>query len=422
MLNRQIPPPLQEIKNYKLPIPNKYILDNGIPVYEMNTGTQDILKVELLFHSGRWFEEKALASKLTAALLREGTARVTGATIAEQIDFYGASLRFPSNLDTAHIQMYCLTKHLKNVLPVLEEILSKPAFPEKELQSISQRSKERLKIDLENNDTVAYRTVTELMYGKNHPYGYNSVPSLYDEIGRDDLVNHYQKNYVAGNCFVMVSGKTNKETISLINKHLGQVIPKGKSERKKFDFEPSEKRNLIVPKKDSLQTAIRISKRLFNREHADYQKMYILNTILGGYFGSRLMQNLREAKGYTYNIYSALDPMMMDGYFMVGTEARSEVAKETIKEIYSEFRRLRTELVPKEELDMVKNYLLGTLLTAVDGPFNASEVVKMILVNNLPSNYYSLLIDTIKDISSSDIQELANNYLQEDSFYEVIVG
>ncbi len=422
MLNRQIPPALQEIKNYKLPIPNKYILDNGIPVYEVNMGTQDILRVELLFHSGRWYEEKAIVSKLTASLLREGTERVSGATIAEQTDFYGASIRFPSNLDTAHIQLYSLTKHLKNVLPILEEILSKPAFPQKELQSIVQRSKERLKIDLENNDTVAYRTVTELMYGKNHPYGYNSTPELYDQIERADLIRHYEANYVTENCFIIISGKSDKDTISLINKHLGQVIPKGKAERKVFSFEPNEQQKLIIPKKDSLQTAMRIGKRLFNRQHPDYQKMYILNTILGGYFGSRLMQNLREAKGYTYNIYSALDPMMVDGYFMVGTEARSEVAKETIQEIYSEFGRLRNELVPQEELAMVKNYLLGTLLTAVDGPFNASEVVKMIIANNLPSNYYSLLIDTIKNISASDIQKLANNYLQEDSFYEVIVG
>ncbi len=422
MLNRAIQPPIREIKSYDLPIPKKYTLDNGIPIYEVTMGTQNILKLELMFFAGRWYEEKKLTSKIATSVLREGTAKLRGAEIAERIDFLGGSISFGSNLDTSHITIYTLTKHLKNILPILEEILSAPAFPMDEIQSFILRSKEGLKVDLEKNDSVAYRQLTEMIYGADHPYGYNSTAELYNEIDRNDIIQHYQNNFVSENCLMMLAGKPDAESISLINKYLGQVIRKGKSERKKFALTPYPEQKWHLSKKDNVQRAVRIGKRLFDRHHADYQSFFILNTILGGYFGSRLMQNLREDKGYTYNIYSELDGMLLDGYFFVGGDFKSDITNQAIKEIYSEFGRLREELIPAEELDMVKNYLLGSLLTAVDGPFNAATVIKTTLANNLPSNYYSQLITTIRQITANDLQKLAQRYLQDDSFYEVIVG
>lgn len=422
MLDRSVAPPLREIRSYDLPHPNTYTLDNGIPVYEVNMGTQDILKLELVFFSGRWFENRLLASKTTASMIREGSATMTGGEIAEQIDFYGGSIRFRSNLDTAHVQVYCLTKHLKNILPIVSQTLANPSFPQEELSHFIQRNQERLKVDLEQNDTVAYRKITEMMYGDGHPYGYNSTPEMYNGLDRTDLLEHYQRNYVTGNCFIIVSGKPDIETIPLINKYLGQAISKGKSLKKNFIKQPSHELYLKIPKKSSVQSAIRIGKLMFNRDHPDYQKMYILNTILGGYFGSRLNQNLREDKGYTYNIFSSLDAMRWDGYFFIGTEVKTDVTTLAIQEIYSEFARLRNELIPQEELKMVKNYMLGTMLASVDGAFNVGEIIKMMIKNDLPHNYYSNFIDTIKTVTAEELQALAQKYFQEGSFYEVIVG
>lgn len=422
MLDRTIAPPLQEIKNYKLPQPKVYRLDNGVQVYEVNAGTQEVIKLELVFRAGRWYEDKKLSSRATANLLREGSTSINGADVAEHIDFYGGSIRFPSNLDTAHIQVYCMTKHLENILPIISEIVAAPAFPQKELDTYINRSIQRFKVDIEKNDTVAYRKVTEMIFGSEHPYGYNSVPELYQQLQREDLIKHYQKNYVSANCFVVVSGKTNSKTIGLLNKYLGQSIPKGKSEQKDFPLVSAKDLKYHTPKKESLQSAIRISKRLFTRHHPDYFKFYFLNTVLGGYFGSRLMQNLREEKGYTYNIYSAMDAMMLDGYFMVGTEVHEAQREAALKEIYFEFQRLREEKMHEAELNMVRNYLLGTLLTAVDGAFNIAEVTKTIILNQLSPSYYQDLIQTIKTITAEDVQSVAQRYLQEDSFYEVIVG
>lgn len=422
MLNRKIAPALQEIKNYQLPPAVVHTLDNGIKVYEVNTSSEEVIKLEIIFHAGRWYEEKKLVSRATSSMLREGSKNRSAAVIAEHIDFYGGSIRFPSNLDTSHLQVYCLTKHLENILPVVSEILEEPLFPQKELQQYIQRSEQNLKVDLEKNDTVAYRQITEMIFGNEHPYGYNSSFKHFKELSRDDLIKHYQKNYVSDNCLIFISGKTKKNTIPLLNKYLGNSIRKGFSKKTEFISRPSQDLKWSMQKKDSLQSAIRIGKQLFDRHHPDYFKFFFLNTILGGYFGSRLMQNLREEKGYTYNIYSTIDAMLWDGYFMIGTEVHHEKRETALKEIYSEFQRLREEKVEEEELEMVRNYLLGTLLTAVDGAFNIADVTKTIVLNNLSQSYYQDLIQTIKSVTADDLQQLAQNHLQQESFYEVIVG
>lgn len=422
MLDRLSPPPLQEVRRHTLPLPRVHTLDNGMKLYELNMGTQEIVKLELVFHAGRWHEHQKLAAKVTAGLLRDGTAEMSGAEIAERIDFYGASIRFPSNLDTAYVQLYAMTKHLPNVLPVLAELLSAPAFPQRDLDMYVSRSIERYKEDQESNDTVAYRALTELMYGSDHPYGYNSTPALYEALKREHLVEHFRNNYVADNGFVMVSGCVTEEVIGLINEHIGRVIPAGQNPPLAFEVQPDPQLHWNIDGEGSYQTAIRIGKRLFGHQHPDYYGMYVLNTVLGGYFGSRLMQNLRETQAYTYSVSSTLDAMRYGGYFMIGTEVKSDSTAAALEEIYLEMQRLRDEPIPDEELTMVRNYLAGTMLMAIDGPFNAASVRKMIYTHDLPEDYFTQLMHTIKTISAAELQDLAQRYLTQEDCYQVVVG
>lgn len=422
MPNRTIPPPLREITNLKLPMPNIYTLDNGIKVYETDMGTQPVLKLEIIFTAGRWHEHKKLVGRVTASLLKEGTKKHTGAEIAEHIDFWGSSINFPVNLDSSNLVLYCLTKHFEKVLPYITEILTEPAFPEHELKDYTKRSQQRLKVDLGKNDVVSYRQITQAMYGTTHPYGYNSLPEFYNELTRTDLVEHFSKHYTAENCIILISGRPDKNTIPLLNQYLGRNLPNGKSILNTAQIAPSPQKKLIIPREDSLQTSIRIGRRIMKRNHADFQNFYVLNTILGGYFGSRLMANLREDKGYTYGAYSVIEPMMHDAYYFTSVEVGKDVTQAALKEIYHEFGRLRKEPVGKEELQMVKNYLLGNFLTYLDGAFNVGEVVKTLVTEQVPFQYFEQLVDAVKNIQPETIQQLANQYLQDEDQYQVIVG
>jgi zinc protease len=317
MPDRRNAPLINQIGQIDLPNPEKYILDNGIPVYEVNKGTQEIIKIEVVFHAGRPYELKKLAARATASLIKEGSTNHSSADISETIDFYGGTLSTPYNLDTSNIVLYSLNMHFEKLIPLAAEVIKTPVFPQDELEAYIKKSKQSLQVELQKNDVIAYRKITEFLFGAEHPYGYNSFPETYDFLTRDDLINHHQKNFTKDNCSIFVSGKSSPEIINLLNQHLGKEMQQGKSVLNYFPKEVPTPAKVKIPHSDNVQTAIRIGRRLFNRKHEDYNGLYLVNTILGGYFGSRLMTNIREDKGYTYNIYSAIDTMHEDGCFYI---------------------------------------------------------------------------------------------------------
>jgi zinc protease len=441
--DRSRPPAIHPVANLKLPPAATIYLDNRAPVFISNMGTQEVTRIEVVFNAGRPFERKPLAARAAASLLREGTRSMSSAEIAENLDYYGAELSFPYYLDTCNIAIVALNKHLNKVLPVFADILSNPLFPPSEFDHFIQRNKERLLVELSKNDVIAYREITEKIFGKSHPYGYNSFPETYDALHLEDVQEHYARTFTAGNCFIFVAGNITEEVLRLINLHLGPGIqpdtidpstPPGyamdysvlqnKRQIQPFDFSVPDPvaQKVHIHRPDTLQTAIRIGKRLFHRGHPDYHGFFILNTLLGGYFGSRLMNNIREEKGYTYNIYSALETMRLDGYFYIASEVGNEVMEDTLEQIYGEIEALQQDPVGQEELEMAKSYLLGLMLNQIDGPFNHSDLVRSLISDYLPLSFFETAIEAIHEITPAKIQNLAQKYLQRESLTEVIVG
>ncbi|MDX1940433.1 MAG: pitrilysin family protein [Saprospiraceae bacterium] len=422
MLNRTQQPLIRAIDKLVLPPVQTLSLDNGIPVYVVNMGTQEVLKLEIIFFAGRPFEHKKLVGRATAAMLKEGSKSYDSAAIAEQFDFYGSSFRAPFNIDTAVVELYSLNKYFDNVLPIVADILAEPSFPQKELDTYIHVNQQNLQIDLTKNDTIAYRTVTELIFGAEHPYGYNSFPATYGDLKREDLVEHYKRCFNSSNCAIVISGKVNDKILRSLNHYIGQSIAGGQKQEANFQRQSSPQRNIRIQNPDTVQMAIRVGREMFNRQHPDYPGMYVLNTLIGGYFSSRLMENIREDKGYTYNIYSVLDTMNYDGCFYIGTEVGNQFTLQTLDEIYREMEILRNELVEEEEFEMLYNYILGGFLNMLDGPFNVSDIVKTTVSEGLPITYFNELVQTIQAITSEDILALSQKYLNPNDYWEVIVG
>jgi zinc protease len=422
MLDRAQAPPIADIGNLTVPPYELHHLQNGTPLYVVNMGTQEVVKLEIVFHAGRPFEHRQLAARATLSMLKEGCAEYDAAAIAEQIDFYGATLQTPYSLDSSNIALYTLNKYFDRVLPVVAAMLSSPQFPQKELDQFKQRNLVDLQVELSKTDVVAYRNITELMFGPTHPYGYNSNAATYEALTREDLIRHFSTHYVVGNCVMFLSGKVEAGMIRQIDDLFSRAIPVGKSEPSLPVVENLAPRKCYFPHPDRIQSAIRIGRRLFNRTHADYAGMYVLNTILGGYFGSRLMTNIREKKGYTYNIYSSLDPMRFDGAFFISTETDTRFVKDTLRQIYRELDKLRTAPVGEDELEMVRNYLLGGFLNMLDGPFNVADIYKTIILEDLPADYFENVVNTVRHITATTLQDLAQRYLQPADLWVVSVG
>jgi len=422
MLNRKNAPSIHAVRNLILPQTRLVRLDNGIPVYILDFPDQGIVKIEAVFRAGRPEETKRITARATSRLMREGTRARTGAEIAEHFDFYGASLNTPSNLDTASFMLLSLKKYAHELIPDFAEILQEPLFPEVELDTFKRTNMQELQVELEKPEVVAYRKITECIFGEHHPYGYNSTPEDYLALTREDLLAYYDTWYVPSNCLLFAGGHIDDSVLDMLNRHFGQYKKNGQTPHYQTIETLSIPGKLHIPHPDSLQTAIKIGRRSFTRHHPDANGFFVLNTIFGGYFGSRLMMNIREKRGYTYNIYSTNDTYLHGGCFYISTEVTPDKVKQTLKEIFGEMKRLREKSVEESELDMVRNYLLGMLLNGLDGPLNTSDLVKGLIVEDLTPEAYQEMVDTIRNITPAQIQELAGRYFQVEDFWTITVG
>ncbi len=416
-------PVINEVKKFSTPDYEINYLDNGIKCYILKIDDPDIIKMEIIYDAGRIYEKYRAIAKSTASLLKEGTSNMSSSKIAETIDYYGASISTGANMDTSVIQLYALGKYFKELIPVLHEIVTEAVFPEDEIKKFKRRNIDSLKIELSKNEVLAYRHFTEKIFGKDHPYGYNTTKEDYLNISREKLLDHFHSFFIPNNTKIFLTGKIDKEKLDILNKTFGS-IPVGTNDHK----------NKIIPAADSQtgkfkyenkrihQTSIRIGKRLFNRNHPDYPGMYFLNTILGGYFGSRLSENIREDKGYTYGIYSTIDMMLKDGYFMISTDVGNEYLDNTLKEVYKEIDLLRTTPVSDEEMHLVKNYIKGNFLSMVNGPLHSINLIKTIQLSRLNNNFFTDFLREIDNIDTKQVMNFAKKYLDPDSFTEVLVG
>ncbi len=423
-LNRKIAPPLQALQELKVTQPRQLRLDNDIPVYLWNMGMQDVVMIRLVFQAGRWHEEHKLSAEFTARMLREGTQNLNAKQLHDRIEYHGATLKSTANKDYASVTLYTLTKHLPHLLPLLKEVLMEASFPEKELRTIVQNSKQKLLVNIEKNEYMAHRRFNRAIFGDQHPYGYNVQASDYDNINVAMLQAFHKEFYVSNNCQIYIAGKVSERELTLVNRYLGTMTwEKGVIEAAPLHIVPPyEAKQHYYSKKGSVQAAISLGKPLFNKTHTDYPAFYILNTLFGGFFGSRLMSNIREEKGLTYGIYSSNVSFLRAGYWSITTEVAEDAWEQTLKEIFFEMNRLKNTLVEEKELNLVKSYLMGNLLSSIDGAFNLAGTFEGMQLYGLDLDYFKRLISTIEQITPSDIQLLAQKYFDQEELTQVIVG
>lgn len=423
-LDRTTPPAFRTVEKVEMIHASEKRLRNNIPVYAVNAGTQELIKIEFLFSAGMYQQKMPLQASTVNAMLEEGTSKMNAAEIADAVDYYGAFLETSVQQDNASVVLYTLNKHLKATLPVVEQVIKDAAFPQAELDTHLQNKKQKFFVNNQKVANLARKRFSELIFGAKHPYGINVVEKDFDAITIAKLKEFYSTFYKANSCKIIMAGKVNDDVYTLLDEHFGgnDWTSDGDLEIKSTPIDTFTDREQLIYREDAVQSAIRIGKVMFNKTHPDYQKLLVLNTVFGGYFGSRLMANIREDKGYTYGIGSGMVSLKNSGYFFISTEVGVDVCKKAISEVYYEMNLLRTELVSEDELELVKNYMVGTFLRSVDGPFAMADRFKGIMEYNLGYDYYDKYISTIKSISAIELKELANTHFQEQNMVELVVG
>jgi predicted Zn-dependent peptidase len=417
-------PEIQIIDNININEAKAFELDNGIKVFAIDAGSQDIMRTDFIFKASVWQQEKFFQASFTNSLLREGTKNYTASEISSKFDFMGTF--FGSDIDkhAATISFYSLHKFYEQSLELVEDIIKNPIFTEHEFAIKKQQRIQKFKVAKQKVESLASDKYFELLFGTKHPYGKKSELEDFEKIAVSDLINFHKRFYHSDNVYILMAGKNPEKFIPMLNLKFGKTDWKATENvpDRHFAIEQAAAGEYLVKKDDAKQSAIRAGMILKPESTQDFFSLLMLNMIYGGYFGSRLMQNLREDKGYTYGISSVVREEKEATLFLIHTNVGVEYTKNSIQEIKKELEILVNEKIDEEELDMAKRQMLGDILTLFDGPFAQIDAFQYLYDLNKDYSYYLSLIKAIQEFTPEALLETAKKYLQSKNLRIAIAG
>lgn len=393
---------------------------NGVKIYTLHSNDFEVVRFTFVFRAGTSMQHKPFTASATLNMLSEGSRSMTAQQIAETLDFYGTYFDLNIDRDYVYISLALLTKFCDNMFPVLREIILNPTFNDSELRTYCNKRQQGLAIERRKIDVQSRELFGQALFGSEHPYGASDDESLYNNITREDLVKLYGELYTAENCFVVCSGNIDQSVISNLEQ-IVEALPSGREPEVTLP-KPETTYSIRKPIDTAVQSSIRIGRLLFPRSHPDFVGMQVVAMILGGYFSSRLMQNLREKNGYTYGVMAAMINFDKEGYLAIATQVRHEEAEAALAEIYFEIERLRRELISEEELQLAKNMMIGEILRILDGPFGIADVTIENIMCGTDNSATEENLQAILAITPEQVQELAVKYLRREDLVEVVVG
>ncbi len=420
MLDRKLAPPFIRSTSFDLIHPIKTILENGAELYFVLGGSQNVCKIEIILPAGRWYEKAWGAAYFTSQMLSKGTGQKSSYEIAQIFDHFGAHLEVNAGMDFISISLYSLNKNLESSLTLLLELLVESVFPDKELAQLKSIYLQNLKVNKEKTSFQASVLFRKSLYGIEHPYGKELEEDEVNSLERVTLLEHYDNFFQSAT--IVVSGKVSENHRKFIADTLGifkaQVLKRENvSQAKAVKVERQ-----IISKAGSVQSSVRMGKISVGRADPHYAAVIFLNHILGGYFGSRLMKNIREDKGLSYGISSSLTTMLHGNHLAIGADVNLENVELTFDEIRHELKRLRSDSIDQGELETARNHFIGNLQLEITTSFAHADKVKNLILFNLPTTFYQDLILRIDRMSAEDLIQIANMYFHEDSFIEIAVG
>ncbi|MEG1664928.1 MAG: pitrilysin family protein [Mucinivorans sp.] len=420
-IDRTTPPALILPTNLSLPQQKLHTTATGILLHTIEVLEQPVVRLSLVFKVGSMHQNHPFEASTMLNMLSEGSLSMSSADMAKELDFYGVEYECSIDRDFSMITVSCLSKFLPETLGLLEEIVLRPAFLVSELDIYKTKRKQQLRMERQRPSYMARELFTVAIFGADHPYGVVSQEECYDTLTSDNLREFYQRYFGAENCFAVASGFLQQTEIALICGFL-EKIPHVVPFTCSYLEQPVSVSRSVLSRPNDVQSSLRIGKLLFPKGHPDYNGMQLLVMVLGGYFGSRLVQNLREEHGYTYGIYSTIATLRYEGYLAIATDVSSEFTAAAVKQIFIEIERLRTQKIDSDELIIVKNMIVGELMRVLDGPFGIADVIVENIESDLPADYFNQFLQDVKQCTPEYLQSLAIKYLNPDSFTTVIVG
>jgi predicted Zn-dependent peptidase len=424
-LNGNQPPINPDLLEFYFPDVKEIQLANGLHVLivERNDLPKIYLRLGLNVGTKNDPADRAGLLQLLANTMKKGTQSKKYSEIIQIIEQVGGDLDTSVNEDFFVIHGEFLKHHIRTGIEIVCDVALHPSFPAGELE------KERFKLvaDLENEksspDFLAQRRVHHALFAP-HPYGSYKTQTSLQRINRSDLQDIHEEYFSPQNSFLVIAGDiTKNEAEKLATEFLGKWMQNLADQAgRKSPASLTQPIIQFVHRPASEQSHILIGNILFPRKHPDFEKMTVMNKILGGGGSGRLFMNLREEKGYTYGAYSTLLTRKDTGAFVANAEVRTEVTLPAIEAFHQEFNRIRDEKVSPEELKNAKQFLRGIFPLQNETPASIAALALRQRLFELDENYWNRYLQTIGDVTETDVQETASQFLPDNKYVTVIVG
>lgn len=403
--------------------PQQIKLGNGASIYLIDAGTEEVMRIDFIFRAGMVREYLPLLATTTNMMLAEGTQNYNARDLSSVLDYYGIFMNLYAEKDLAGLTLYFLNKHAGKALELASEILFMPVFPENELELMMKKRLNWFRISRGKTQNLAMDNFFEAIFGNRHPYGRKVTEADFGRMNGELLKDFHSMHYSPEEMTVIVSGKITGKIPGMLEESFGR-LGSGYIYREDTGNILSENsdRKIRIEKRGSVQSSFRIGCRTINKRHPDYTGLKFLNTLLGGYFGSRLMKNLREDKGYTYGVHSAVSSFDLSGFMVISTDVGRQNADKAVAEIFSELKRLQSEPAADVEMEVVRKYMMGEILRMFDGPFAIADSYRSVHEFGLNFDYYGRMADTIRSVTPDEIMSLANTYCRPEDMFEIKAG
>jgi predicted Zn-dependent peptidase len=425
VLNRLLPPPTHPFTSITLPTPALSHLPNGARLHLLANDAQPVLRLQVVLPAGKCQEPAPGLAQLAARLLTEGTATRTARQIADEVAFYGASLECEAGPDRATLTLYCLARHLPALLPLVQEVLAAPTFPEPELNQMKTRIGQSMRVERQKTSFRATEEFNKQLFGEEMPYGRPFSEASFGQITAAELRAFHAVAYAPAGAELFLSGDV-AAYAATVAEALGQWQPvagaPAAATAAPLPAGTYPTGLVTVPVEGSIQASIRVGRRWPALSEAQTPELLLLVKVLGGYFGSRLMKNIREDKGYTYGIHASVVARELGTALVIGTDVNGDRAEATRQEIAAELTRLQTEPLDESELETVKNYTLGKLLGETATVFEQADKYRHVTLQHLRPDYYQQLVCQTQAATAADLQALARTYLSPADMLTVVAG
>lgn len=422
MFDRTVPPSVQKV-SLAFRKPTKQYLTNGIPIHIIEAPGQEVLRIDFVFSAGQWQQAYRLQALFTCRMLREGCQGYSSSAFAERLDYYGAWLELSVAMNRTFVTLYTLKKFFVQTLSLVQRMLFAPLFPEEQFDIVRANNKSQFMVNMQKGSVLAMRALRRSIYGTSHPCGAQTQVEDYERLQLTHVREFYTRYYGSHTCSIYLSGGIDDPVVAQVEMLFGhEEWGKGRTEKKRtFQLSPDSETRHVIVQPEAVQGSIRMGCLLMDVKHEDYLPMRVLNTVLGGYFGSRLMKNIREEKGYTYHIASDFVTNTSQVMFVVSCEAFSDKIDKVIDEVRHEMYRLQTEKVSEVELCMVRNYMIGEICRNYEGAFSLADAYIFMEHLGLPQTHIEDTVEAIRTTDASRLQQLAQFYLNPEALHVVVV-